>query len=287
MENNELFQIGEVSRLFHISVSILRYYDKIGLVKPEYTDPDTGYRYYSTRQFECLNTIRYLRALDMPLEKISTFLQNRNIDSIHELLQKQKEEVGRRRQELSLIERKIDNRLMQITDALSSRLDQIKVVQKPARRIASIKKSVTPKSYLDLEYSIRQLEQEEETAVTFLGKVGVGISRERLISGQYQSYDMVFLILDEEDRFLGSTQLLPEETCVTIRFRGGHERAAKYYGRLIDYIQEQGYTVSGYSKEITMIDDGLTNDSSQFVTEIQIPVRRTQDLPREHRRDQR
>ena len=133
MENNELFQIGEVSRLFHISVSILRYYDKIGLVKPEYTDPDTGYRYYSTRQFECLNTIRYLRALDMPLEKISTFLQNRNIDSIHELLQKQKEEVGRRRQELSLIERKIDNRLMQITDALSSRLDQIKVVQKPAR----------------------------------------------------------------------------------------------------------------------------------------------------------
>ena len=67
MKNSELFQIGEVSRLFHISVSILRHYDRIGLLKPEYTDPDTGYRYYSTRQFECLNTIRYLRALAMPL----------------------------------------------------------------------------------------------------------------------------------------------------------------------------------------------------------------------------
>lgn len=100
MEDKGLFQIGQVSKLFHISVSILRYYDKIGLVQPEYTDPDTGYRYYSTRQFECLNTIRYLRALDMPLEKISLFLQNRNIDSIHGLLLKQKEEVKRRRQEL-------------------------------------------------------------------------------------------------------------------------------------------------------------------------------------------
>ena len=121
MKNSELFQIGEVSRLFHISVSILRHYDRIGLLKPEYTDPDTGYRYYSTRQFECLNTIRYLRALDMPLEQISTFLQNRDPDTIHNLLIKQKEAVSRRRQELLLIERKIDNRLSQIDDALSSR----------------------------------------------------------------------------------------------------------------------------------------------------------------------
>lgn len=42
MENNELFHIGEVSRLFHISVSILRHYEKIGLVQPELQRP--GYR---------------------------------------------------------------------------------------------------------------------------------------------------------------------------------------------------------------------------------------------------
>ena len=159
MKNSELFQIGEVSRLFHISVSILRHYDRIGLLKPEYTDPDTGYRYYSTRQFECLNTIRYLRALDMPLEQISTFLQNRDPDTIHNLLIKQKEEVSRRRQELLLIERKIDNRLSQIDDALSSRLEEITVSRCPKRRIASIRKQVSRQNYLDLEQSIRQLEQ--------------------------------------------------------------------------------------------------------------------------------
>lgn len=272
MENNGLFQIGEVSKLFHISVSILRYYDKIGLVKPEYTDSDTGYRYYSTRQFECLNTIRYLRALDMPLEQISLFLQNRNIDSIHDLLMKQKEEVKRRQQELKNIERKIDNRLCQITDALASELDVIKITGKPERRIASIKKKLTPKNYLDLEYSIRQLEQSEENTVIFLGKVGVGISKDHLIRREWQVYDIVFIILDEEDSFKGSTMLLPGETCVTIRFQGGHERAAEYYARLMDYIEEKHYRVTGFSKEITMIDYGLTDDISKFVTEIQIPV---------------
>ncbi len=33
-----------------------------------------------------------------------------------------------------------------------------------------------------------------------------------------------------------------------------------------------GYETAGFSKEITMIDQGLTHDCSKFVTEIQIPV---------------
>lgn len=30
--------------------------------------------------------------------------------------------------------------------------------------------------------------------------------------------------------------------------------------------------IAGFSKEITMIDYGITNDTNQFVTEIQIPI---------------
>lgn len=272
MKNNELFQIGEVSRLFHVSVSILRHYDRIGLLKPEYTDAETGYRYYSTRQFECLNTIRYLRALDMPLEQISEFLQNRNTEHIAELLLRQKNEVESRRQELEMIERKIDNRLKQLQDALDSELDVMKVVEKPARRIAVVKTKLTPKTYLDLEQSIRQIEAQEENTVVFLGKVGVGITAEHLAKRQYLPYDMVFVILDEEDQFRGETLFLDAETCLTIRFQGSHERAAQFYDRMLDYIEEHDYEICGFSKELTMIDYGLTDDTSKFVTEIQIPV---------------
>ncbi len=274
MKNNQLFQIGEVSKLFHISVGILRHYDKIGLLKPEYTDEGTGYRYYSTRQFECLNTIRYLRALDLPLEQISSFLQNRDTEHMANLLQRQKEEVKRKKQELDLIERKIDNRLSQLADALSSELNILKISQKPARRVAAVKQKLIPKSYLDLEQSIRQLEAQEDNTVVFLGKVGVGISKERLAKRQYLPYDRVFVILDEEDSFRGETLLLKPEQCITIRFQGSHERAAVYYDKMMDYIEENGYEVNGFSKELTMIDYGLTNDTSKFVTEIQIPIRR-------------
>ena len=76
MEQKNLFPIGEVSKLFHISVSSLRHYENIGLLIPEYISPDSGYRYYGTEQFEVLNTIRYLRVLDMPLSEIEDFLKN-------------------------------------------------------------------------------------------------------------------------------------------------------------------------------------------------------------------
>ena len=256
MKNNELFQIGEVSRLFHVSVSILRHYDKIGLLKPEFTDEETGYRYYSTRQFECLNTIRYLRALDMPLEQIAGFLENRDTDHIKELLRRQKDEVQRRKLE----------------DALASELNLIRLENKPARRIATVKEKLMPRSYLDLERSIRQLEAQEENTVVFLGKVGVGLFAEHLRCRQYLPYDLVFIILDEEDQFHGETTLLETETCVTLRFQGSHEQAAQHYEKMMDYIDAHGYEVRGFSMELTMIDYGLTNDTSKFVTEIQIPV---------------
>jgi DNA-binding transcriptional MerR regulator len=41
-----MFQIGTFSKIAQVSGHLLRYYDEIGLLSPEATDPETGYRYY-------------------------------------------------------------------------------------------------------------------------------------------------------------------------------------------------------------------------------------------------
>ena len=221
--------------MVHLSVGSLRHYEKQGLLQPEYIDPETGYRYYSTRQFESLNTIRYLRVLDTPLDQIADFLKNRDINHIQELLRQQKETVIRKRKELETIERKIDHRLRQIEDAVSSELDVIRLVTYPARRITWIRNPLSIGSYLDLEVPIRQL----------------------------------------EDEFEGNVEKLPTETCVTLRFCGSHADAPVHYQKLRTFIDHHNLQIAGFSKEITMIDYGITNDTEKFVTEIQIPVCQT------------
>ena len=118
----------------------------------------------------------------------------------------------------------------------------------------------------------RELEGDRSEGVVFLGKVGVGISAEDLCGGRFDEYDRVFLVLDQEDRFDGETVTLPEAPCVSIRFRGGHAEARTFYERLLSYIRENDLEVAGFSREITMVDYGLTSDTEKFVTEISIPV---------------
>lgn len=267
-----LFSIGDMAKLFHLSVSSLRHYETVGLLKPERIDPDTGYRYYSTRQFEVLNTIRYLRALDLPLREIDDFLQNRDIDRMEEKLRQQKAAVMEKQQELQRIARKIDNRLQQLSLVQTAVLDKIELVQTPSCRMVWMEDSLKINDSLDMETPVGRLLRFDAEAVIFLGKIGVGISAAHLQQGCFSQYNGVFLVLDAEDRFQGETLLLPETTCVRIRFRGSHPEAPRQYEKLLEYIHAHQLRITGFSREITMVDEGLTHDTEKFLTEISIPV---------------
>lgn len=272
MNEKKLFSIGDVARLFHLSVSSLRHYENIGLITPAYISPDSGYRYYSAEQFEVLNTIRYLRTLDMPLSEIIDFLQNKDVRRIEEKLRQQKEIVVQKQRELQRVEHKIDNRLQWLLDAQSVPLDTVSLIQLPACRVVLAEYPLTIENFLDMEAPMRKLDQSEAEAVIFLGKVGLGISAEHLLTGQTDQYDSVFLLLDHEDIYTGKTDTLPETLCVRLRFRGSHTEAPAQYKKLLEYIEKHQMQISGSSREVTLIDYGITNNTEKFVTEICIPV---------------
>lgn len=273
MDRKGLFSIGEVSKLFHISVSSLRHYENVGLLAPEYTSPDTGYRYYGPEQFEVLNTIRYLRALDMPLAEIEDFLKNKDISNIEEKLMQQKKIVLEKQLELKRMEQKINHRLNVLSEAQNTPLDTVTLVQLPASRIVWVEAPLKIEESKDMEAPIRKLDQSKAEAVVFLGKVGLGISSEHLQNSEYKKYDGIFLILDDEDIYDGETMPVAESLCVRLCFRGSHAEAPGQYKKLLDYIKKHQMQIVGFSREITLIDYGITNDPEKFVTEICIPVK--------------
>ena len=48
------YTIGEMAKVCGISARQLRYYDQIGVIRPNYRNPDNGYRYYTEDQIELL-----------------------------------------------------------------------------------------------------------------------------------------------------------------------------------------------------------------------------------------
>lgn len=275
MTKNDLYPIGTVAKLFHVSVSILRHYEKVGLLIPKWIDPDSNYRYYSSDQFEVLNTIRYLRALDMPLKEIEDFLNNRDVDKIEEKLLKQKESVIQKRKELERIEKKIDNRLEELRDASNSKLDVIEEATIPKAQITLFENKLEIHEFYDMEKPLRTLDSYSNESNIFLGKVGIGISSKHLLQNEFNQYDYVFLLLDKEDQVDTNVLTLDKTKVIRIRFCGTHMDSPKYYQKLIAYIHTHQLKISNFSREITMIDYGFTNDTSKFVTEISIPVEDT------------
>ena len=106
----------------------------------------------------------------MPLEEIGDFLHNRDTGRIQELLSKQLVQVHKKQQELTVIEHQIKNRLNQIQGALSAHPGEIFLEKKSPLQLACMKKQLNPENYLDLEYSIREMEQGNSPCFYFPGK---------------------------------------------------------------------------------------------------------------------
>jgi DNA-binding transcriptional MerR regulator len=93
-----LLNIGDFSRMTHLSVKALRHYHDVGILEPAAIDPHSGYRSYDTRQVTSAQVIRRLRDLGMPLDSIRAVLlapdlaaRNREISAHLERMERQLE----------------------------------------------------------------------------------------------------------------------------------------------------------------------------------------------------
>jgi len=68
------FTISEFAKLRNININSLRYYEKLGLLKPAIIDEKNGYRFYSAEQVSLLNKIILCVQLGIPLKEMVKFL---------------------------------------------------------------------------------------------------------------------------------------------------------------------------------------------------------------------
>ena len=90
---------------------------------------------------------------------------------------------------------------------------------------------------------------------------------------EFDRYDVVFMLLDDEDDFIGDPEYTGEQRCLTLSFRGTHRDAAKYYEMIMERMDDLALTPAGPSREVALIDQGFSSDPGEYVTRIDIPVK--------------
>lgn len=268
---DQLFTIGQLSKLFNIKVPTLRYYDEVGLLKPAKINNKTHYRYYSTQQFERLNVITYLRALDLSIDAIKQFFDARDTNKLEAMLKEQKLQVRKQITALENIDRRIDARINQVEDAVNSTLDKIEIVDLPAISVVYLDEDYQPSD--DIEFPIVTLRKRFGLDKNiFLGKIALTVSEENLLREHFDSYNGLLLILEPGDSG-DATGILRAGKYVRLRFHGTHDTAAIQYQKLLQYCQKHNFEIIGPAVETALIDYGITDDFDKYVTEIKIPIK--------------
>ncbi|WP_223068324.1 MerR family transcriptional regulator [Paenibacillus caui] len=133
-----MFKISEFSKLSQVPAKTIRYYDQLDLLKPAYTDQQSGYRYYSSEQLLHLHRILAFKDLGFTLEQIKQLL-NDNVSpaeirgmfrlkqaEVQSLIQAEMERLWRIEARLKQIERGGDG--MPRHEVLVKRIGPLRVV---------------------------------------------------------------------------------------------------------------------------------------------------------------
>jgi len=273
-----MIKIGEFSQLSRVSIKTLRYYDRIGLLKPKRVDTLTGHRFYSLDQLHHLNRILALKALGLSLEQIQDVLADDLSDSqlVTMLVVKQAELL----QTLSDIQKQVDlldTRIQYVQQ--EGKMPDYEVIIRtiPAQRVLSIRQILKNGGMIEplLQdiYEVLKAQQIESTGEWMTLYHHEGFRSENLdveVAIPIGDLEIERVKLDDS-RELTVRTIEGHDTVATVIERGENDSWAKSYHALADYLKEHDYDLILPTREVYLTD----NDAqSEWLVEIQYPLKK-------------
>ena len=274
-----MFRIGEFSKIAQVSGRLLRYYDGIGLLSPDFIDPQTGYRYYSAHQLPRLNRILVLKELGLSLEQVARLLdQDTSTDEIRGMLTLRKAQIEQSVQEEMTRLHEVEARLEQI-DAYGQVLEPNVVL-----------KSIPTQQFLALREVLpgigarRRLVQSLSTVVPrvvephSLGHIAI-VTHSPVYDPEALDVEIGYLLIGKapksvrlSQKYVLTMRELPAvDTMATFAYEGRISDLHRGHGTLGTWVEQKNWHIIGIGREILIQLPGSDAEDDVLV-EIQLPV---------------
>lgn len=273
-----MFRIGEFSQIAQVPGSVLRYYDEIGLLKPERVDHRTGYRYYSARQLPRLHRILALKELGLTLDQI-TQLVNEDVQAgeIRGMLTLKKAQIEQTVQAEMARLRQIEAHLQVIEMADAPTFD-IVLKRVPEQHYLSLR-SILPSP----DAALAIMGEMVETLPGRLGDNALGhfttVIHSETLESDRLDIELGAILLNTRsrpvtlpgNRVLKVGTLSAVDSMATVVRVGGFENNCRSYGAIGLWVEDNGYSIVGPGREV-LIKPPRSGQVDEMVTEIQFPV---------------
>lgn len=264
----DYYKINEISKLYGIGVDSLRYYEKLGILKPK--RDLNGYRLYSLKDIYKLNIISDLRKLDFSMKQIKGYLEHQSIDNTLALLQEEEEYITEQVKRLKQRKQIIKERMLALKEADGIKPDIYRVKNLKGRPCVRLKEHITRDEEMD--FVVKKLHRKHEGKIRDFGNQAIGATFDikDMKQGIPSGYHNVFFILESTaDQY---DFLIPEGRYLSCYYRGEYLKSTGCVKNLLAYARENGYEVAGEPFEIYVIDNRETMQNEEFLTEIQVRI---------------
>lgn len=266
------FLIGEMSKLFNVSTDTLRHYDKIDLLKPD-CDDNNNYRYYSIRNFFKLSRILFFKSLDISLGDIKKYMNNKNKHNLLELLKRKDEEFDIKINTLINLKKKIQTKL-ELLESINNELNQVKIKRIPERTGVFLDMNDVQND-CEIVQAFKKNEKYLKISSWLIeGQVYTSLSKEHMENRILNKFRYFIEIVTLDSEPSKQMKVIPENEYACIAFLGPYKDMGKHYELLIKWIDENGYKIVGDSIEKNIVDYGFSDSESEYISEIQIPIKK-------------
>lgn len=268
-----MYRIGMFSQIGRVTIKTLRFYDEIGLLRPAFTDPDTGYRYYTTAQIERLHQIVALKQIGFAIAEIAAILDGRREE---DMLQQRRLEI--------------ENQLADSQERLS-RINHYISLQKEgyAMNYQAVVKNIPACTVFSKrlripDYAALMTEVPKTGAEVSAANPGLTCAEPEYCfniyhDGEYREKNIdveICQAVTSRGQDVGGIVFkdMPAVTVVSTMHKGTYDNLGQAYGFLFQWIEENNYQTADLPRESYI--DGIWNkqDVADWLTEVQIPIRK-------------
>ncbi|MFV0394099.1 MAG: MerR family transcriptional regulator [Coprobacillaceae bacterium] len=268
-------RIGDFSKLTKVSVRMLRYYDKEGLLKPEMIDPITGHRIYAVDQVSLLQKIIMLRDLNFSITEIRQIVNHWDKEYLLQHMQ------GKLKEIYDMIETE-KKRAIKIEEAINHiQLDEIEthynvtLKEVPELTIISLRRKV--ESHFEEEKLWNEL-------YAYVSKHHITIDQTRYNNlaiyhdehlEESLDIEVAYIVKDvkEGHQDIQYRTLEAVTYMASMMVYGPYENLEKAYASFVQWLlNHTQYSIGSTSRQITIVDYRHTDNPKEYLTEIQIPL---------------
>lgn len=275
----DLIPIGKMAAANRVTIATLRLYDQMGLLKPAYTDPDSGYRYYDIKQTSRLDFIRYMRELDLSLADIRSILEKEDITLIEEKLVEKDNQIHQQLRDLETMHEAVERTIQAIERYRKSPasgtislefIDQRTILYAPCREnfyetgIEAYEKTIQELRAALMAKGLPQL---------LSYSLGTSILKSDFEEGRFVA-DKVFIFGDRHLEDYGENIRMLDSGMYACIYLDNFNDEISCALRLKDYCREQGYALDGdyICEELTEFNVFDMKQRNMYLR-LQVPVR--------------